>query len=419
MSGSNSAERKRHEPLVLVETADLSEEDWLDYRRRGIGGSDVSAIFGTSPFRTARDLYYDKLNIASVEDDEGNWVAMEMGHLLEPLVAKIFERKTGYRVYQIKKMFQHPQYPWMLADVDYFVELPDGTTAILEIKTTNYNARDNWWMNGKETVPVYYESQGRHYMAVTDLDRCFFCCLYGNNEEEVIIREVKRDFEYEAEMVFLEQYFWENHVQRHVPPPYTESGALIIESARKHFGPADKNAPAVALDLDMTAKLMQYLRLLDEKKNAEVYSKEIDKDIQRLKALLIAEMGTSCTAVCEQEGVNYTVTYTPVRKSVIDKDILSGIGNGLDQQLVLAGNHPLIIDSGCLSDHHARIFRTEIPFDGFDVALPLAADDCGHRLRRSNAGIGNAGLEGEAGAAQVLQFVDFPKMEKTGLLRPV
>lgn len=309
MSGSNSAERKRHEPLVLVETADLSEEEWLDYRRRGIGGSDVSAIFGTSPFRTARDLYYDKLNIASVEDDEGNWVAMEMGHLLEPLVAKIFERKTGYRVYQIKKMFQHPQYPWMLADVDYFVELPDGTTAILEIKTTNYNARDNWWMNGKETVPVYYESQGRHYMAVTDLDRCFFCCLYGNNEEEVIIREVKRDFEYEAEMVFLEQYFWENHVQRHVPPPYTESGALIIESARKHFGPADKNAPAVALDLDMTAKLMQYLRLLDEKKNAEVYSKEIDKDIQRLKALLIAEMGTSCTAVCEQEGVNYTVTY--------------------------------------------------------------------------------------------------------------
>lgn len=44
MSGSNSAERKRHEPLVLVETADLSEEDWLDYRRRGIGGSDSHKI---------------------------------------------------------------------------------------------------------------------------------------------------------------------------------------------------------------------------------------------------------------------------------------------------------------------------------------------------------------------------------------
>ena len=56
MSGSNSAERKRHEPLVLVETADLSEEEWLDYRRRGIGGSDVSAIFGTSPWQNTANF---------------------------------------------------------------------------------------------------------------------------------------------------------------------------------------------------------------------------------------------------------------------------------------------------------------------------------------------------------------------------
>ena len=56
----------------------------------------------------------------------------------------------------------------MLADVDYFVELTDGTTAILEIKTTNYNAKDNWWLDGEETIPAYYESQGRHYMAVMD-----------------------------------------------------------------------------------------------------------------------------------------------------------------------------------------------------------------------------------------------------------
>ena len=90
----------------------------------------------------------------------------------------------------------------MLADVDYFVELPDGTTAILEIKTTNYNAKDNWWLDGEETIPAYYESQGRHYMAVMDVDRCFFCCLYGNNEQESIIRDMQRDLAYEDEMIF-------------------------------------------------------------------------------------------------------------------------------------------------------------------------------------------------------------------------
>ena len=91
-------EHIRQEPKVLVSTENLTEQEWLAYRRRGIGGSDVAAILGISPFRTARDLYDDKLNIASVADDAGNWVALEMGHLLEPLVARIFAKKTGLDV---------------------------------------------------------------------------------------------------------------------------------------------------------------------------------------------------------------------------------------------------------------------------------------------------------------------------------
>ena len=98
-------EHIRQEPKVLVSTENLTEQEWLAYRRRGIGGSDVAAILGISPFRTARALYDDKLNIASVADDAGNWVALEMGHLLEPLVARIFAKKTGLEVFQIKKMF--------------------------------------------------------------------------------------------------------------------------------------------------------------------------------------------------------------------------------------------------------------------------------------------------------------------------
>ena len=63
-----------YKPKVLISTLDLPEADWLEYRRRGIGGSDAAAIFGVSPFKTARDLYYDKLKIASFEDDNANWV---------------------------------------------------------------------------------------------------------------------------------------------------------------------------------------------------------------------------------------------------------------------------------------------------------------------------------------------------------
>ena len=127
---------KCYAPQILVGTEGLPREQWLEYRRKGIGGSDAAAVLGISPFRTGRDLYYDKLNIVTADDAE-NWVQLEVGTLLEPLVAKIFAHKTGYKIYRRPFMFQHPLYPWMLADLDYMVELPDGTTAILEIKTTN------------------------------------------------------------------------------------------------------------------------------------------------------------------------------------------------------------------------------------------------------------------------------------------
>mgnify|MGYP000833267423 CR=1 FL=1 len=50
-------------PSVLVSTEGLPEKDWLEYRRRGIGGSDAAAILGISPFATARDLYLSLIHI--------------------------------------------------------------------------------------------------------------------------------------------------------------------------------------------------------------------------------------------------------------------------------------------------------------------------------------------------------------------
>lgn len=156
--------QSRVPPLVLVDTSSLSREEWLRYRRKGIGGSDAAAIMRISPFRTARDIYFDKLGVVSADNADENWVALRIGSLLEDLVAEIFTRKTGLPVFQIKKMFQHPTYQFMLADVDYFIRLPNGKIAILEIKTTNCHAAKHWWKEGEEIVPDYYEAQGRHYM---------------------------------------------------------------------------------------------------------------------------------------------------------------------------------------------------------------------------------------------------------------
>lgn len=127
-------------PSVLVSTEGLPEKDWLEYRRRGIGGSDAAAILGISPFATARDLYYDKLKIVPFDDSESNWVAKKMGHLLEDLVAEIFHVKTGYRIYQIKKMFYHPVHTFMLADILPLRDLPRTVAICLESQYVHITA---------------------------------------------------------------------------------------------------------------------------------------------------------------------------------------------------------------------------------------------------------------------------------------
>ena len=320
-------EHIRQEPKVLVSTENLTEQEWLAYRRRGIGGSDVAAILGISPFRTARDLYDDKLNIASVADDAGNWVALEMGHLLEPLVARIFAKKTGLEVFQIKKMFQHPQYPFMLADVDYFVRLPNGKIAILEIKTTNYNAKDHWWKDGEECVPVYYETQGRHYMTVMDIDEIFYCCLYGNNEDEVIIRHLYRDREYEQEMIYLEREFWHDHILTRIPPPYTEDGSLILESLRRRLGAADKTIPAIQLDNDLSATMLRYLRLQEQKQQVETRVRTLDTEMQRLKGQMVSQKQEQAVRTAFQHGLTIITGSPGTGKTTVLKAIIEVFKN--------------------------------------------------------------------------------------------
>lgn len=365
----------RQEPEVLVDTAGLSEAEWLAWRRKGIGGSDAAAILGISPWRTARDLYDDKLGIASAQDDSGNWVALEMGHLLEDLVARIFSQKTGYPIFQIKKMFRSPRHPCMLADVDYFVTLPDGSTAILEIKTTNYNARSHWWDGDAPIVPPYYESQGRHYMAVMDLDRVFFCCLYGNNEDEVEIRDLHRDLAYEQEMIFLEESFWENHIQAHVPPPYTEDGELVLASLQRRFGAGNETLPQQQLGSAETAVLNKYLQYQEQKKALTMRVKEIDRVMKRLQGRIVAGMGACWTAGCQDAEMQYLVSNPAVRRPMIGKDALERLHR----------DHPEIYREYVTVSESRRFSVKQTPLStAQDAAAYPPAGQCPWRVQRDN-----------------------------------
>ena len=159
-------------------------------------------------------------------------------------------------------------------------------------------------------------------MAVMDIDEIFYCCLYGNNEDEVIIRHLYRDREYEQEMVYLEREFWHDHILTRIPPPYTEDGSLILESMRRRLGAADKTIPAIQLDSDLSAVMLRYLRLQEQRQQVETQVKTLDAEMQRLKGQMVAKLGGSCMAMGEYGGTQYTISYNPVSRIGITKDNL-------------------------------------------------------------------------------------------------
>lgn len=319
----------KYEPEVVVDISNLTREEWLTYRRKGIGGSDVAAIMGVSPFATIRDLYNDKVGIKPViEEEESNWVAKEVGHRLEDLVAEIFSKKTGLTVFPVRKMFRHPKYPFMLADVDFFIVFPDGSYGILECKTCNYNAKDKW---ADGAIPENYVYQVHHYLSVVNLKKAYIACLYGNNEDEFVIRSIERDFMEEEEIIEQESYFWNEYVQKKVEPAYTGRPDLILASIRKYNGLADKSVPETTLSSQI-----------------EKRKKEIENEQKALSVPFVAYMGNGCKAILSDGGYRYKVTYNPT--------IRTQIGKGQMEKLKI--QHPDIYEEYAKTTE-SRIFRVK------------------------------------------------------------
>lgn len=313
-----------YEPIVIADTTELSRQDWLALRKTGIGGSEVAAVFGISPFGTARDVYYDKLDIVSAYDNEANKYQKKIGTLLEDIVAEIFAEQTGYQVFKIRKMYRSREHSFMIADIDFFVLLPDGTFAILECKTTAPDATGKWWHDdGSPAIPANYQLQGRQYMSVMHINKTFFACLYGNSEHYFLSRELNRDLSFEDEMIAIEGEFWNNHVLQRIPPPYIEEGNLILESVRRHYGPANQAIEPIKLMGSSSVYVSRYLELQREKSRAEISVKSIDRELQRMKGLIVSEMGAGCIAVCNLNGVPYQVTYKPIMTTGINKSNLA------------------------------------------------------------------------------------------------
>lgn len=201
----------------LVSTLNLDKREWLKYRKRGIGGSDAGAVCGLNPYRTAMQVYQDKV---SEEIEEMDNEAMRQGREFEDYVAKRFMEATGKKVRRANAMFYNEEYPFMLADVDRMVV---GENAGLECKTASPYMADKW-KDGN--IPLSYQIQCYHYMAVSNADAWYLAVvIYGR---EFKYYKIERDEAVIADLIQIEKAFWENHVlKQQIPDP---DGSKLADS---------------------------------------------------------------------------------------------------------------------------------------------------------------------------------------------
>lgn len=230
----------------LIQNKGLTREEWLEERRKGIGGSDVAAAMGISKFkdRTPLALWQDKLGIGKPDQESE---AKYWGTVLEDIVAKDFQRRTGMKVQKFGYTFVDGNEDWMRANIDRAIVNPAisgnvrpekdpqktgrlfTTDAILECKTADAHAASEWGDSQIDEIkagvvvtdhkiPLYYETQVQWYMRLTGVSVCYVAVLIGGNDFRVY--RVDRNNDVIAAIETKCRAFWFDYVKtKQAPPP--------------------------------------------------------------------------------------------------------------------------------------------------------------------------------------------------------
>ena len=255
---------------VLVLTENLPYADWLEYRKRGIGGSDASVVCGGSRYKSPVELWMEKTNQLQAQEagEAAYW-----GTQLEPFVRAEFTKRTGIEVCHKSELLQSEEYPFMLANLDGVCEVPDVGPCIFEAKTASAYKAGEW----EDTIPDEYALQLAHYMAVTGYKGAYIAVLIGGNTFKW--KFVERDEELISMLIELETSFW-NHVQDCTPLPLDGSNATAKFLADRFHDSIPKSRitlPDTAADLlaQYDEACEQLEAVTEQKQKAENLLKEM------------------------------------------------------------------------------------------------------------------------------------------------
>lgn len=291
----------------LIPIEGLTKKGWLEYRQKGIGGSDIASACGVNPWKSGLALWQEKTMKIGEEEEEN--IPAELGIYLEPFLKKKFEKwikmneGIDIEVLTMPYILQHPTNKIALANIDGLFDNPYDT-CLVEYKTTSERNYKQW---EKDQLPDYYYLQTQWYLYVTNYQFCYLAFLVGNRRFDVKL--IKRNDEVIGQLVKKSDYFWNTFVVPKIPPAPdgTESSARALTS----LYPKEEEGKVITIEGE------DYLQCLRNLEQLKVSEKEAKLGIEECKQMFKAKMGNAEIAICGDKKITWKEM---IRKEYIVKE---------------------------------------------------------------------------------------------------
>lgn len=218
-------------------------------RKTFLGGSDVAAVMGISPWKTPVALWLEKMGRSNEPPpDKFRQRVLDRGKKLEPFVLdmvvdKLREQGRTVELVATNKYYQDPEHAFLRAEIDFEL-IVDGLHVNGDCKTVNGFARAHWGEEGTDQVPMHYAAQFMHGLSLTGRSRCLVAALLGL--DDVAIYWVDRDDDTIAAMRERCVRFWRDCVVADVAPDPIEFADITALFPRDNGKPIEATAEIAA-----------------------------------------------------------------------------------------------------------------------------------------------------------------------------
>ena len=276
---------------------------WHDERRLGIGASDVAAIIGLSPWKTARDVAeYIK---STGNPDEGPVpLRLWLGLRLEPVIAELTEARLGIKLRRPPKRYWHRN-GVMHCELDYLIT---GEREHVEAKVANFG--EDWGADGSTDIPAYYYPQVQAQLAVTGNVACTVAVLYHG--QELRTYRIERNEPYIADLEDVVSDWWQRHIVEGIEVPLTARDSELV---RRRFPTAGEEEMVATPELALTVEQLRLSRLNMEQAEAQrVLNEVLVQNAMGTASKLVGD-GFSITWRNNKDSVKTTTDWEMVAKS--------------------------------------------------------------------------------------------------------